>query len=234
MTVKRKDTLEEKVAKDISKRARQATFLTDATTKTCKSCKEFGHASARSKQCRNYNFTINELIEQKMGPQYQRYTVSLPLKSFIRTLNDDTFNATLSRIQSLSLFVREVVFKAQLFINYYILQHPQTLSNDFFQQNFWYSLCRVINGNMEITEFAQKYSRTIPQLNETWNELQNSDNIDLRVNIQGLKNYGQALSDACETVATCYNNYYIENFENIISNYFIYKLRSSFDVSYIE
>lgn len=87
---------------------------------------------------------------------------------------------------------------------------------------------------MEITEFAQKYSRTIPQLNETWNELQNSDNIDLRVNIQGLKNYGQALSDACETVATCYNNYYIENFENIISNYFIYKLRSSFDVSYIE
>ncbi|KAI7908316.1 uncharacterized protein BX663DRAFT_557456 [Cokeromyces recurvatus] len=41
-----------------------------------------------------------------------------------------------------------------------------------------------------------------------------------------LKNYGQSLSTACETVATTYNNYYVENFENIISNYFIYTLRT--------
>ncbi|KAI8073508.1 uncharacterized protein B0P05DRAFT_580265 [Gilbertella persicaria] len=67
---------------------------------------------------------------------------------------------------------------------------------------------------MEIGEFAQKYSYHIPHLHETWDEH---------------KNYGQVLSTACETIATCYNNYYIENSENIISNYLIYKMRTSFD-----
>ncbi|KAI8069797.1 uncharacterized protein B0P05DRAFT_580531 [Gilbertella persicaria] len=82
---------------------------------------------------------------------------------------------------------------------------------------------------MEIGEFVQKYSYHIPHLHETWDELNDSDDIDLLVKIQGIKNYGQVLSTACETIATCYNNYYIENSENIISNYFIYKLRTSFD-----
>ncbi|KAI8980985.1 hypothetical protein BDB01DRAFT_851402 [Pilobolus umbonatus] len=44
----------------------------------------------------------------------------------------------------------------------------------------------------------------------------------------GLKNYGQSLSAACETVATTYNNYYTENFENIICIYFIYALRTQY------
>ncbi|GAA5809637.1 hypothetical protein MFLAVUS_003049 [Mucor flavus] len=44
----------------------------------------------------------------------------------------------------------------------------------------------------------------------------------------GLKNYGQSLPAACETVATTYNNYYTENFENIIGNYFIYALRTKY------
>ncbi|KAI7900005.1 uncharacterized protein BX663DRAFT_172057 [Cokeromyces recurvatus] len=82
---------------------------------------------------------------------------------------------------------------------------------------------------MEIREFAQKYFQHIPHLHETWDELNNFNNIDLLVETQGIKNYGQVLLTACEAIATCYNNYYIENFENIISNYFIYKLRSSFD-----
>ncbi|KAI8078183.1 uncharacterized protein B0P05DRAFT_470570 [Gilbertella persicaria] len=102
-------------------------------------------------------------------------------------------------------------------------------NNEFFQQNFWYSVCRLINGNMEIGEFVQKYSYHIPHLHETWDELNDSDDIDLLVKTQGIKNYGQVSSTACETIATCYNNYYIENFENTISNYFIYKLRTSFD-----
>ncbi|KAI7898094.1 uncharacterized protein BX663DRAFT_443775, partial [Cokeromyces recurvatus] len=43
-----------------------------------------------------------------------------------------------------------------------------------------------------------------------------------------LKSYEQSLSTACETVATTYNNYYVENFENIICNYFIYTLRTKY------
>ncbi|ORE03062.1 hypothetical protein BCV72DRAFT_316222, partial [Rhizopus microsporus var. microsporus] len=50
----------------------------------------------------------------------------------------------------------------------------------------------------------------------------------LFVEENGLKNYGQSLSAACKTVATSYNNYYIENFENIICNYFIYILKRKY------
>ncbi|KAI8077389.1 uncharacterized protein B0P05DRAFT_544838, partial [Gilbertella persicaria] len=66
---------------------------------------------------------------------------SIPLRSFIRTPDDNAFNVILEKIQGLSLFLREVIFKAQLFVNHYILKHPQGLSNEFFQQNFWYSVC---------------------------------------------------------------------------------------------
>lgn len=57
------------------------------------------------------------------------------------------------------------------------------------------------------------------------------NNGSLFVPENGLKNYGQSLSAACETVATTYNNYYIENFENIICNYFIYAVRTKYLVS---
>ncbi|RCH89815.1 hypothetical protein CU097_010872 [Rhizopus azygosporus] len=53
-------------------------------------------------------------------------------------------------------------------------------------------------------------------------------NGSLFVEENGLRNYGQSLSTACETVTTSYNNYYIENFENIICNYFIYSLRRKY------
>ncbi|GAA5808492.1 hypothetical protein MFLAVUS_001883 [Mucor flavus] len=59
-------------------------------------------------------------------------------------------------------------------------------------------------------------------------ELSATMNGSLFVPKNGLKNYGQSLSAACETVATTYNNYYTENFENIICNYFIYALRIKF------
>ncbi|KAI7904418.1 uncharacterized protein BX663DRAFT_550801 [Cokeromyces recurvatus] len=81
---------------------------------------------------------------------------------------------------------------------------------------------------MNISEFTQKYSPQIPFLEETWTELNNIEGVSLRIEVEGLKNYGQVLSTACETVSTCYNNYYVENFENIVSNYFIYILRGAF------
>ncbi|KAI7899455.1 uncharacterized protein BX663DRAFT_441175 [Cokeromyces recurvatus] len=81
---------------------------------------------------------------------------------------------------------------------------------------------------MNISEFTQKYSPQIPFFEETWTELNNIEGVSLRIEVEGLKNYGQVLFTACETVSTCYNNYYMENFENIVSNYFIYMLHGAF------
>ncbi|KAL4213199.1 hypothetical protein AB4K20DRAFT_1864721 [Rhizopus microsporus] len=53
-------------------------------------------------------------------------------------------------------------------------------------------------------------------------------NGNLFVEENRLNNYGQSLSTACETVATSYNNYHIENFKNFICNYFIYSLKRKY------
>ncbi|CEG80614.1 hypothetical protein RMATCC62417_14919 [Rhizopus microsporus] len=54
------------------------------------------------------------------------------------------------------------------------------------------------------------------------------NNVNLTVPLNGLSNYGQVISAAYETVATAYNNYYIENYEQFITNYFIYIIRLNF------
>ena len=69
------------------------------------------------------------------------------------------------------------------------------------------------------------------QLASSFVNLSATINGSLFVSENGLKNYGQSLSTACETVATTYNNYYIENFENIIFNYFIYTLKTEYPVN---
>ncbi|KAG2209788.1 hypothetical protein INT47_001936 [Mucor saturninus] len=207
--IKRKDTAEEKHNKSAAKRARNSNLVIAAAI-SCKSCGESGHSSAR---------------------------MSIPLRSFFPTSDDDAFNNTLNKIKSLSMFLRNVIYRAQLFINYYILKYPADLPNEFFQQNFWYSLCRLINENMSIESFKQKYISHIPHLEEIWTELSGLEGVSMLVKKEGLTNYGQVLASACENVATCYNNFYTENFENIVSNYFIYMIRAEFQdlrMSYIK
>lgn len=117
------------------------------------------------------------------------------------------------------------------------------MTNDFFDQNFWYTISRVIRGSSdEVRSILQAYkdkkkerpadqNLDVVLLTSSFVELSATMNGSLFVPENGLKNYGQSLSAACETVATTYNNYYIENFENIICNYFIYALRTKYSVS---
>ncbi|KAI7892583.1 uncharacterized protein EV154DRAFT_418291, partial [Mucor mucedo] len=78
-----------------------------------------------------------------------------------------------------------------------------------------------------IKDFQLKYAK-IHHLEDVWMELNNLEGVNLNVEKDGLKNYGQVLATACETTTTCYNNYYIENFQNIICNYFIYMICKEF------
>ncbi|KAI7873102.1 uncharacterized protein EV154DRAFT_579526 [Mucor mucedo] len=85
-----------------------------------------------------------------------------------------------------------------------------------------------IYENMSIESFKQKYISQIPHLEEIWTGLSGIEGVSMFVKKEGLTNYGQVLASACKNIATCYNNFYIENFENIISNYFTYMIRAEF------
>jgi hypothetical protein len=98
-----------------------------------------------------------------------------------------------NKIESLSSFLRIALFKAQVFINYYIIKYPQNLPNEFFQQSFWYSLCRVVCEQLSVSEFQSKYAN-IHYLKDLWAELNSLEDINLIVTKDGLKHYGQALS----------------------------------------
>ncbi|KAI8329114.1 hypothetical protein BC941DRAFT_333663, partial [Chlamydoabsidia padenii] len=50
--------------------------------------------------------------------------------------------------------------------------------------------------------------------------------INILVPLNNLRNYDQIVSTACVTLATCYNNYYVENFESIVANYFINSIKN--------
>ncbi|KAI8875342.1 hypothetical protein K501DRAFT_280465 [Backusella circina FSU 941] len=217
--IKRKVTVEEKREKSAAKRSRAAASSSTSVL-LCGSCNAEGHSSARSKLCLNYKFTLKDLIQRDIGDKHERYTISIPLKSFLNETNDnDQLGKAVDKISSLSGFLRTVLFKAQVFINYYIIKYPQNLSNEFFQQNFWYSLCRVVCNQLSVSDFQLKYTN-IRYLEDLWTELNSLDGIDMTVAKDGIQNYSQVLATACETTATSYNNYYIENFENIICNYF--------------
>ncbi|ORE06341.1 hypothetical protein BCV72DRAFT_329039 [Rhizopus microsporus var. microsporus] len=65
----------------------------------------------------------------------------------------------------------------------------------------------------------------LPDIEAVFNLLQSLENVNMLVERNNLVGYGQIISSACETVATTYNNFYAENFEQYIGNYFIYKLK---------
>ncbi|KAI8330336.1 hypothetical protein BC941DRAFT_440899, partial [Chlamydoabsidia padenii] len=52
-------------------------------------------------------------------------------------------------------------------------------------------------------------------LQHSYDTLTSTYNINLLVPLNNLRNYGQIVSTACVTLVTCYNNYYVENFESI-------------------
>jgi hypothetical protein len=233
---RKKDTPEEKKSKADARKRRRIELASSSSGPVCKSCGQPGHTTSASSLCPNHEHTIKERLKMAFPTSYQLYTVSLTLKSFIRR-DEGNPNKLLEyqeRIIAQSSFLREVVYRAQLLVNYYILNNANNnveyLSNDIFEKNFWYRVCRLIYGNIRIEELQNFYPR-LPGIQEAYNRLQMLDNVDLSVEKQGLVGYGQIVSSACDTVATAYNNFYVENYETYVGNYFIFRLKQEYTVS---
>ncbi|GAA5812070.1 hypothetical protein MFLAVUS_005519 [Mucor flavus] len=89
---------------------------------------------------------------------------------------------SLLKIKALSSFLRDVTFKAQVSVNYYILKHSKDLSNDIFKQNFWYFVYRVVYKKLSVEDLQKQYFK-MPSLADTWNELNNREGVKLTVAI---------------------------------------------------
>ncbi|KAI7906442.1 uncharacterized protein BX663DRAFT_496419, partial [Cokeromyces recurvatus] len=89
--IKRKDDADIKKDKAESKRHRKTLTTTPPPTSTevlkCASCNEIGHRPARSKKCRDYNYTLKKVMQMKLGNYHTRYTLSIPFNEFCQ---DDT------------------------------------------------------------------------------------------------------------------------------------------------
>lgn len=79
----------------------------------------------------------SDLVNAAVGILYL-----FPLSGYVKpsTQRDNS----LQEIKTISAFIREVLFKAQIFVNYFILKYPQDLTNSFFDKNFWYTITRAI------------------------------------------------------------------------------------------
>lgn len=100
----------------------------------CKSCGQSGHNSARFYDCPNHEFTLVKLLKRHFPNSRQWYTKSLPLNYFIIS-NDGNSNKLTQyqdRIVVLFSFLRQVIYKAQILVNHYILNNPSNLPNEMF------------------------------------------------------------------------------------------------------
>lgn len=103
-----------------------------------------GHKSSRSPGCGNHNLTKQEVFKMNLGQPFHASTRKILLK---KCVNQD-FRSRLKRF--IILFSRNVwviVFRAQLFVNYYIARrfNQQKINRCIFRQQFWYFVCQMIN-----------------------------------------------------------------------------------------
>jgi hypothetical protein len=155
---------------------------------------------------------------------YNRTTISLPVSSVIRQGFRTIFT---EHSKLVSEFQRNVVFKTQLFVNYFIISNcVSETPKKIFEQNFWYQICHfTINDIKEgtsqaiydsVDSFENAYTRFITQRSQA---------IHFGERPVG---FAQSLSDACVTIKTTYRNFYVETFESRIIQFLKHCLMNAF------
>jgi hypothetical protein len=127
-----------------ARRARSNTTASEEATITCSSCGRSDHKSARSPKCVNHTPLKAAVLKKKLGAEYTYFTKKIPLENWISTKYKSTFqrNVVLACSQ-----VREVVYRAQLFVNHYLILHKNDATpNVVFTQNFWSSVFHLITN----------------------------------------------------------------------------------------
>lgn len=171
--------------------------------------------------------TKQETFLKNLGQGYQAFTRKLPLTTCVKAHHVRSLQ---SKIVTASRDVRSIIYRAQIFTNYYImLLSEQPYNNDtphsIFRQQFWYSVCQLVNSRRVTTS-----TNLPPNMITVWNVFKSSYNSI--VYDQTLSSgTSQCLSEACTELATNYQNNIVEHFESRLTYFLYYRLQNIFMVS---
>ncbi|CAO3662747.1 unnamed protein product [Rhizopus microsporus] len=176
-----------------------------------------GHKSTRSASCKYHISSKQEVFNKNLGQKYQPFTRKLPMDKCVA---DQCVNTLKPIIISACRDVRNIVFRAQIFVNYYItLRSQQELDNDIphciFRQQFWYSVCQLVNAKRVTASIDMP-----PNMMAAWNVFQSQySSIVYHQQIAG--GTSQCLAEACTELATSYHNSMVEHFESRLLFFFV-------------
>lgn len=108
----------------------------------CKSCKQSGHSTSRSSSCRNHRATKQETFKENLGVEYRAFTRKIPFDNIVE---EEHARFLKPAILSASNDLRNMIFRAQIFVNYYIILFSHEMEGIdipycIFERNFWYSI----------------------------------------------------------------------------------------------
>ncbi|KAI8991670.1 hypothetical protein BDF20DRAFT_950608 [Mycotypha africana] len=193
----------------------------------CSSCGKAGHSRSSSPLCLNYKPPKDVLLRRLFEDGHEVYSRKLLLTTLMRPA---FAQVATENIIKLAEFTRQVVYRAQLFVNYYITDNYETTTGHpyLYEQNFWYSICKLILGkrvrnrqymDMSVTLAFDDFKSKFPT-------------IVYSLKTHPMKGYSDSLAAACVTLATTYSNFIVENFENRLKHYARTCLKHLFPVSH--
>jgi hypothetical protein len=176
---------------------------------------------------RNKTFpTKKDVLAEHLGPNYKSFTRKVP---FDRCVKEQYAAPLKQRIISACEDVRQIILRAQVFVNYFALKNqtnPEAIKF-LYRQNFWNTVCLLVNERRATT------STYIPKnLLSEWNNFRKEQahkNIIYKKKLPS--GVSQNILEACKELATCYRNTIVENFEATLSNFLYYTIQTSFVVS---
>ncbi|CEP07343.1 hypothetical protein [Parasitella parasitica] len=215
---KRKQSYQIKQDKKDAKRPR-----TDGTrTPTCGNCGKEGHKSSRSPDCPRHILSKQETFLIHLGPNYKAYTRKLPFDQCIQR----AYRAILKqRIVSACEYVRNVVIRSQLFVNFYIISLANAgspIPHAIYQQNFWYSIIQLVRNQRATNSTSLQHG-----LLDYWNSFKRR-HPTIVYDEKIASGVSQCITEACQQLQTTYNNHIVELFESRICKYIFYKTQNTF------
>lgn len=225
---KRKQTAEEQADDAREKkwgRIERAQDNKNPNTAPCPRCGSTSHSRSSSKSCPYHEKNIEEIIQERFGKDFERFTRTVSLRGIVR---DQYFQRLEGKIQELSEFTRNVVIRVMIFVNFYFVKHAATeIPSYVFSQSFFYSIAQLVLGQTITNNNLQ-----IPaNINADWDEFKTEYPAAVYP-LNGFQGYSASLATACNTLHECYTKMIVENFQNRVESYIVVQLQELVPVSF--